>query len=86
MVERYSRYVFAITQAFRLPDADAEDVFQETFARAYERLGTLEDDDALRPWLASLTRRLCIDRLRAGSRERPPRTWASRRPTTRSRS
>jgi RNA polymerase sigma factor (sigma-70 family) len=71
VVERYARYVFAITQAFRLPDQDAEDVFQETFARAYERLGTLRDDDALRPWLAALCRRLCIDRLRAGAREQP---------------
>ena len=54
-----------------MSDADADDVFQETFARAYERLDTLRDDDAFRPWLASLTRRLCIDRLRAGSREQP---------------
>src|SRR5207253_4397100 len=29
------------------------------------------DDAAVRPWLAQLTRRLCIDRLRAASRERP---------------
>jgi RNA polymerase sigma factor (sigma-70 family) len=70
-VDRYSRYVYAITQAFRLSDQDAEDVFQETFARAYERLDTLRDDEAFRPWLASLTRRLCIDRLRAGAREHP---------------
>jgi RNA polymerase sigma factor (sigma-70 family) len=69
LVERYSRYVYAITQAFRLSQHDAEDVFQDTFARAYERLHTLRDDEALRPWLASLTRRLCIDRLRAGGRE-----------------
>ncbi len=69
LVERFSRYVYAITQAFRLPQHDAEDVFQDTFARAYERLHTLRDDEAFRPWLASLTRRLCIDRLRAGSRE-----------------
>ena len=26
---------------------------------------------AVKPWLAQLTRRLCIDRLRAGARERP---------------
>jgi RNA polymerase sigma-70 factor (ECF subfamily) len=71
LVERYSRYVYAITQAFRLAQHDAEDVFQDTFARAYERLGTLRDDEAFRPWLASLTRRLCIDRLRAGAREQP---------------
>jgi RNA polymerase sigma-70 factor (ECF subfamily) len=72
LVERFSRYVFAIAvQAFRLPEADAEDVFQEVFARAYQHLDKLRDDASVRPWLAQLTRRLCIDRLRAGSRERP---------------
>ena len=71
LVERYSRYVYAITRTFSLRDHDAEDVFQEVFARAYERLDTLRDADSLRPWLAQLTRRLCIDRLRAGSREQP---------------
>src|SRR3954451_17135187 len=72
LVDRFSRYVYAISvQAFRLPEADAEDVFQEVFARAYERLDKLRDDAAVRPWLAQLTRRLCIDRLRSASRERP---------------
>jgi RNA polymerase sigma factor (sigma-70 family) len=72
LVDRFSRYVYAISvQAFRLPDADAEDVFQEVFARAYEHLDKLRDDAAVRPWLAQLTRRLCIDRLRASARERP---------------
>ena len=72
LVERYSRYVYAISvQAFRLPESDADDVFQEVFARAYEHLGKLRDDAALRPWLAQLTRRLCIDTLRNGSREQP---------------
>ena len=71
LVERYSRYVYAVTQAFRLSQHDAEDVFQDTFARAYERLNTLRDDEAFRPWLASLTRRLCIDRIRAAGREQP---------------
>jgi RNA polymerase sigma factor (sigma-70 family) len=72
LVERFSRYVYAIcSQAFRLPHSDAEDVFQEVFARAYQRLDSLRDDAAVRPWLAQLTRRLCIDRLRAAARERP---------------
>src|SRR5439155_20811310 len=72
LVDRFSRYVYAISvQAFRLPEADAEDVFQEVFARAYEHLDKLRDDAAVRPWLAQLTRRLCIDPLRATSRERP---------------
>jgi RNA polymerase sigma-70 factor (ECF subfamily) len=69
LVERFSRYVYAISvQAFRLPQADAEDVFQEVFARAYENLPKLRDDSAIRPWLAQLTRRLCLDTLRAGAR------------------
>jgi RNA polymerase sigma-70 factor (ECF subfamily) len=72
LVDRFSRYVYAIAvQAFRLPESDAEDVFQEVFARAYQHLDKLRDDAAVRPWLAQLTRRLCIDRLRAASRERP---------------
>lgn len=72
LVDRFSRYVYAISvQAFRLSDSDAEDVFQEVFARAYQHLDGLRDDAAVRPWLAQLTRRLCIDRLRASSRERP---------------
>jgi RNA polymerase sigma factor (sigma-70 family) len=72
LVERFSRYVYAISvQGFRLPQHDAEDVFQEVFARAYQHIDRLRDDAALRPWLAQLTRRLCIDRLRAAARERP---------------
>ena len=70
LVERFSRYVYAIAvQAFRLSPADAEDVFQEVFARVYEHLNRLRSDDAIRPWIAQLTRRLCIDRIRASRRE-----------------
>jgi RNA polymerase sigma factor (sigma-70 family) len=71
-VERFSRYVYAICgRGFRLAQHDAEDVFQEVFARAYERLPALRSDDAVRPWLAQLTRRLCIDRLRLNARDLP---------------
>jgi RNA polymerase sigma factor (sigma-70 family) len=71
-VERFSRYVYAICgRGFRLAQHDAEDVFQEVFARAFERLPELRSDDAVRPWLAQLTRRLCIDRLRVNARDTP---------------
>src|SRR5512146_804278 len=69
-VERFSRYVYAICgRGFRLAQHDAEDVFQEVFARAFERLSELRSDDAVRPWLAQLTRRLCIDKLRLLARD-----------------
>jgi RNA polymerase sigma factor (sigma-70 family) len=72
LVSRFSRYVYGIAvQAFRLSEPDAEDIFQECFARIYEHLDKLRDDDALRPWIGQLTRRLCIDRLRSGGREQP---------------
>jgi RNA polymerase sigma factor (sigma-70 family) len=74
LVERTSRYVYAIAvQAYRLSQHDAEDVFQETYARAYEHLGDLRDDSAITAWLGQLTRRLCVDRLRSAAREAPAR-------------
>jgi RNA polymerase sigma factor (sigma-70 family) len=72
LVERYSRYVYAITvRGFRLSDEDAEDVFQDVFTRIYTRLDSLRDDTALRPWIAQLTRRRCLDALASKGRELP---------------
>jgi RNA polymerase sigma-70 factor (ECF subfamily) len=69
LVHRFSRYVYAIcVQGFRFSSEDAEDVFQDVFAKVYEQLGGLRDDGSIRPWIAQLTRRTCIDRLRS-SRE-----------------
>lgn len=71
LVERFSRYVYAIcVQGFRFSQYDAEDAFQDVFAKAYEQLPKLRNDEAVRPWLAQLTRNVCIDRIRA-SRETP---------------
>ena len=70
--KRFSRYVYAIAvSGFGFSEHDAEDVFQEVFVRVYDRLGSLRDDAAFRPWIAQLTRRVCLDRLAAGSREEP---------------
>lgn len=70
LVARFSRYVFAIcSQAFRLRAEDSEEVFQEVFARTYQHLARLRDDEAIRPWIGQLTRRLCIDHIRSSSRE-----------------
>jgi RNA polymerase sigma-70 factor (ECF subfamily) len=70
LVNRFSRYVYAIAmRIYRLQQHDAEDVFQEVFTRTYERLDDLRDDDSVRPWIGTLTRRLCVDKLRSGSRE-----------------
>jgi RNA polymerase sigma factor (sigma-70 family) len=69
-VERFSRYVYAIAvRAYSLSQADAEEVFQDVFTRAYERLPELRDPSAVRAWLGQLTRRMSIDRIRGQTRE-----------------
>jgi RNA polymerase sigma factor (sigma-70 family) len=69
LVESHSRYVYAIIlRGYRLSESDAEDVFQEVFTRVFERLETLRDDEALRGWIAQVTRNLCTDHVR---REHP---------------
>ena len=71
-VERFSRYVYAIcTRGFNLAQHDAEDVFQDVFTRIYTRLDTLRDPASVRPWVAQLTRRVCLDRVAAAAREQP---------------
>jgi RNA polymerase sigma factor (sigma-70 family) len=71
LVDRYSRYVYSIAaRGFRLSDAEAEDVFQDVFLRVYVRLDSIRDAAALRPWIAQVARRLCIDRV-AAAKGRP---------------
>lgn len=66
LVDRYSRYVWAIAvQAFRFSETDAEELTQDVFTRVYQRLDTLRSDEALRPWIGQLTRRMAIDKIRA---------------------
>jgi len=72
LVNRFSRYVYAIAmRVYHLSQHDAEDVFQEVFTRTYASLGELRDDASVRPWIATLTRRLCVDSLRSSDRELP---------------
>jgi RNA polymerase sigma factor (sigma-70 family) len=70
LVDRYARYVHAIiVRVYRVDPDDAEDAFQEVFTRVFERLGTLRDVDALRPWIAQTARHCAVDALRRGGRD-----------------
>ena len=56
LVDRFSSYVYAIAvRVYRLGEHDAEDVFQNVFARTFEHLDRLRDDDAIRPWIGQLS-------------------------------
>jgi RNA polymerase sigma factor (sigma-70 family) len=72
LVERFSRYVYAVcVKGFRLPAEDAEDAFQDVFTRVFTNLDKLRDESAVRPWIAQLTRRVCLDTIERRRREQP---------------
>lgn len=64
----YAAHVGAVRTTVRgqLTDRElAEDVVQDTFVRALESLGKLEDPARFRPWLLSIARHTAIDARRA---------------------
>jgi RNA polymerase sigma factor (sigma-70 family) len=70
LVERHASLVHGILRgAFRLESHDAEDAFQEVFTRLYVRLERIRDEDAVRGWIAQVTRNVALDWLRKSGRE-----------------
>jgi RNA polymerase sigma-70 factor (ECF subfamily) len=64
IIDRYGDAVFGIALS-RLRDFhQAEDVAQDVFIAAFERLGNLRDPSRLGAWLRSVTIHHCIDHLR----------------------
>ncbi len=70
LVERHASLVNSILRGgFRLESHDAEDAFQEVFTRLYVRLATIRDEQAIRGWIAQVTRNVALDWLRRNGRE-----------------
>jgi RNA polymerase sigma-70 factor, ECF subfamily len=70
LIERHAPLVHGILRgAFRLEMHDAEDAFQEVFTRLYMRSSSIREDQALRGWIAQVTRNVALDTLRRSSRE-----------------
>jgi len=57
---RYSRMVHGILLT-RVPPADAEDLVQDVFMTAMDRVGDLRTAAAFRPWLATIARNRAMD-------------------------
>jgi len=58
--DRIFRYVLGMVH----DPAEAEDLTQETFLRAYRGQASLRDPDAARGWLYRIATHVCLDRLR----------------------
>lgn len=61
LVERHRDALFRFCYHLTGNREDAEDVCQETLARAMTRVGSLQSDSAFRSWLFSIARNLSID-------------------------
>lgn len=71
VAERYRASIYRyILRLIRDPDR-ADDLTQETFLRAYQRLESLRDGAALEAWLYRIATNVCYDRMRQREHRRP---------------
>lgn len=70
-VKRFSKALGAVAYAALGDHALAEDVVQETFARAQRAIRTLKEDGKLAGFLTGIARNIAMDTLRKRGRERP---------------
>ena len=68
---RIFRYVVSLVR----DAAEAEDLTQETFLRAYRRHDSLRAPEATVSWLYSIATHVCLDRLRERARHAPGEAW-----------
>ncbi|MGI8316335.1 RNA polymerase sigma factor [Halobacillus mangrovi] len=61
--QHYHRVYYAAVKVTKDP-AKAEDVLQETFIKAYEKLGEVQEERKLGAWLSTIASRKAIDTLR----------------------
>jgi RNA polymerase sigma-70 factor, ECF subfamily len=64
LFERYHDRIYRYVLRMVKNSAEAEDLTQDTFLRAYDRQNTLRDPLAVRGWLYQIATHLCLDRLR----------------------
>ena len=72
IVRRYQRAVYRVAWALTRNDADADDLAQEAFVRAWGAIGRFEIGQPLYPWLARITTNLAYSLFRR--RKRRPET------------
>ena len=67
LVKAHRTTVYALALSYTKNPADAEDLTQRIFIRAYEQLATLRELDRFLPWLQRITHNTCKDWLRRQS-------------------
>lgn len=70
IVARYQDKVLNYISRMVGPAADAEDLAQETFVRAYANIGLFQSRSSLQTWLFRIATNLCIDHARRAAKRR----------------
>jgi RNA polymerase sigma factor (sigma-70 family) len=71
LVARYGGLVWSVARSYRLSQADASDVVQDTWLKLVQHLGSLKNPEAVGAWLATTARRECL-RVLDGSKHQIP--------------
>jgi RNA polymerase sigma-70 factor, ECF subfamily len=71
LMRRYNQRLFRIVRSVVVDDAEAEDVLQEAWVRAYERLDQFEGRAAFATWVARIAFHEALARARKSRRWRP---------------
>ena len=64
LVEKYRKMVFTLALKLLKRPEDAEEIAQDTFIKAYQKLDTYEGKSKFSTWLYSITYNACISELR----------------------
>ena len=72
LIEHYQMDVYNASLRILANPADAEDVTQDTFLAAFERMSTYRPGQALSPWLRAIARHRAIDLVRRRARAPQP--------------
>ena len=70
LVVRYQGRVFATARRYARRESEVEDIVQEVFLKAFEKLATFRGEAPFEHWLMRLAVRTCYDHLRRHQRNR----------------
>jgi len=70
LVQKYSPRVFATVRRYARRESEVEDIAQDIWLKAFERLNTFRNEAPFEHWLMRLAVRTCYDALRAHQRNR----------------
>lgn len=70
LIQKYQSRVFSTARRYARRESEVEDIVQEVFVKAFQKLGSYRGEAPFEHWLMRLAVRTCYDFLRAHQRNR----------------